>query len=63
MAVMMDCYCEDITDVETDRETVRTVIKFPFDIAPVKFAVLPLIEKSEEMVEIARKITKDLKLS
>ena len=59
MAVMMDCYCEE----QVKEWDIRTVIKFPFDIAPVKFAVLPLIEKSEEMVEIARKLTKDLKLS
>ncbi len=59
MAVMMDCYCEE-TIKEWD---VRTVVKFPFDIAPIKFAVLPLVEKSEEMVDIARQLTKDLKMS
>jgi glycyl-tRNA synthetase len=59
MAVMMDCYDEEIVK-EWDT---RVVVRFPFDLAPVKFAVLPLIEKSEEMVALWRKINQDLKTS
>jgi glycyl-tRNA synthetase len=39
---------------------VRTVVRFPFALAPVKVAILPLIEKDENMVEKGREIFKTL---
>jgi glycyl-tRNA synthetase len=63
MAVMMDCYHEDIITKEDGSADTRIVIKFPFALAPVKFAVLPLIEKNEDMVELAKKLTHTLKMS
>ena len=38
----------------------RVVVRFPKQLAPVKFAVLPLVKKEEKQVEIAEKIFKDL---
>jgi glycyl-tRNA synthetase (class II) len=36
------------------------VVRFPKKLAPVKFAILPLVKKDEKQVEIAKKIFKDL---
>ena len=63
MAVMMDCYYEDITTKEDGTTDTRVVIKFPFALAPIKYAVLPLIEKNEDMVDLAKKLTQTLKTS
>jgi glycyl-tRNA synthetase (class II) len=49
---MLEFYDEEITEVGTDRESVRVVVRFPFDLAPVKFAVLPLLEKNDDMVAL-----------
>lgn len=57
MAVMLDCYDEE----EVKEGDMRVVVRFPFAIAPVKYAVFPLMEKDEKMAELARKITHDLK--
>ena len=56
MAVMMDCYDEETLE----DGTARTVVRFPFALAPVKVAVLPLIEKDDNMVEAGRWIYKTL---
>lgn len=65
MAVMMDCYTEEILKKENSdgsvSEDTRTVVRFPFALAPVKYAILPLIEKDEAMVELGRKLYKKLK--
>jgi glycyl-tRNA synthetase len=36
------------------------VVRFPKQLAPVKFAILPLVKKDEKQVEIAKTIFKDL---
>ena len=59
----MDCYYEDITTKEDGTTDTRVVIKFPFALAPIKYAVLPLIEKNEDMVDLAKKLTQTLKTS
>ena len=56
MAVMMDCYDEETLE----DGTARTVVRFPFALAPVKVAILPLIEKDEKMVEVGQWIYKTL---
>ncbi len=65
MAVMMDCYDEEVLSEETDengntKKDTRIVARFPFAIAPVKFAILPLIEKNDEMVTMGEEIFKTL---
>lgn len=65
MAVMMDCYEEETLTKQNSDGSVstdtRTVIRFPFQIAPVKYAILPLIEKNSDMVELGEKIFHKLK--
>ncbi len=61
MAVMMDCYDEEELAAKDDGSVdTRVVIRFPFALAPVKFAILPLIEKNEEMVAMGDEIFKSL---
>lgn len=38
----------------------RVVVRFPKQLAPIKFAVLPLVKKDEKQVELAEKIFKHL---
>lgn len=38
----------------------RTVMKFPFELAPVKVAVFPLLKNKPKLVEKAREVFKDL---
>jgi len=70
MVAMMEFYDEEIIEKEITlsegegvgvRSDTRIVVRFPFALAPVKFAVLPLLEKSEEMVAAARKVQKLLR--
>jgi glycyl-tRNA synthetase len=56
MAVMMDCYDEETLEDGSS----RTVARFPFALAPVKVAILPLIEKDDNMVATGRSIFKTL---
>ena len=41
----------------------RTVLKFPYALAPIKAAVLPLLRNRPEIVALARGLTADLKRS
>lgn len=59
MAVMMDCYDEE----EIKEWDTRIVARFPYQIAPIKYAILPLIEKNDDMVELGKKILQKLKIS
>ena len=65
MAVMMDCYEEETLTKQNSDGSIstdtRTVIRFPFQIAPVKYAILPLIEKNSDMVELGEEIFHKLK--
>ena len=38
----------------------RVVVRFPKQLAPVKFAILPLVKKDQKQVETAEKIFRDL---
>lgn len=63
LATMMDAYDEEtVTNSNGESET-RVVARFHKDIAPIKFAVLPLIKKDEKQVALAeqifRKLSKD----
>jgi glycyl-tRNA synthetase len=59
LAVMMDAY-EERTN---DRGEVRVILKLKPELAPIKVAVLPLAKNKPEIVEMARRIKKDLQPS
>ena len=61
MASMLAFYDEEVTTKEDGSNDTRVVIRFPFALAPIKYAVMPLIEKSEEMVQLSREVTKSLR--
>lgn len=56
----MDCYEEEKLDTDGKDDT-RVVIHFPFELAPVKYAILPLIKKDKGMVELGEKIYHQLR--
>lgn len=56
MVTMLEFYDEEKME---DWET-RVVVRFPKQLAPIKFAVLPLIKKDGKQVEIAENIFKKL---
>ncbi|HMT01601.1 MAG TPA: glycine--tRNA ligase, partial [Candidatus Absconditabacterales bacterium] len=51
---------EELTNKNGEKET-RVVVRFPFALAPVKYAILPLMEKDEAMVAKGREIFSALK--
>ena len=57
---MMDAYDEEKYTDPQWREQTRVVVHFHKNIAPIKFAVLPLMEKNEQLVELAEKIYSSL---
>ncbi|MBL8122883.1 MAG: glycine--tRNA ligase [Blastocatellia bacterium] len=59
LAVLMDAY-EERTN---DKGEVRVILKLQPELAPIKVAVLPLAKNKPEIVEMARKIKKDLQPS
>jgi len=59
LAVMMDAY-EERTN---DKGEVRVILKLKPELAPIKVAVLPLAKNKPEIVEMARRIKKDLQPS
>lgn len=65
MVTMLEFYDEEIVKKENSdgsmSEDTRVVVRFPFAIAPVKYAILPLIEKDEAMMALGRQIYDDLK--
>ena len=53
---MIDAYDEEeYTNGKWETET-RTVARFHKNIAPIKFAVIPLVKKDEKMVALAKEI-------
>lgn len=60
LTAMIDAYDEEeYTNGNWEKET-RTVAHFHKNIAPIKFAILPLVKKDEKQVEIAQKIFHNL---
>jgi len=53
---MLDAYDEEKYTDGKWNEATRTVAKFHKNIAPIKYAILPLIKKDEEQVKIANDI-------
>ncbi len=58
LAFLVDAYCE-----EKVKDGTRTVLKLNKELAPVKAAVFPLLKNRPEIVELAKKIAKELKRS
>ena len=56
MVTMLEFYDEETLD---EGET-RVVVRFPKQLAPIKFAVFPLVKKDLKQVEIAENILKKL---
>lgn len=56
LAVLMDAY----TEKETDRGETRVILKLDKALAPIKAAILPLKKNHDGIVELARRIRKDL---
>ena len=56
LAFMTDAYCEEKVKDET-----RIVLKLSKDLSPVKIAVLPLLRNRPQIVELAHKVTENLK--
>jgi glycyl-tRNA synthetase len=59
LAVMMDAYTEK-TD---DKGETRVILKLTPEMAPIKVAVLPLAKNKPEIVEMAKRLKKDLQPS
>lgn len=56
LAVLSDSYCEEEINGE-----VRTIMKLPYKLAPIKLAVFPLLKNKPELVAKAREIFDMLK--
>ena len=56
MVTMLEFYDEE----KLENEESRVVVRFPKQLAPIKFAVFPLVKKDEKMVAMAKHIFKKL---
>jgi glycyl-tRNA synthetase len=59
LAVMMEAY----TEKTNEKGEVRVILKLKPELAPIKVAVLPLAKNKPEIVEMAKRIKKDLQPS
>lgn len=57
LAVLTEAYCEE----EVGEGDIRTVLKFPKQLAPVKIAVFPLLKNKPELVAKAREVYNELR--
>ena len=57
LAFLVDAYCEE----EVKPGDTRVVLKLHPKLAPTKIAVLPLLKKREDIVQIGRELTADLR--
>lgn len=60
MVTMLEFYDEEEYTTKNGEQETRIVARFPFEIAPVKYAILPLMEKDEHMSEAAHALFKRL---
>lgn len=60
LTVMTDAYDEEKYSDWNWNEQTRVVARFHKNIAPIKFAVIPLVKKDEEQVKMAKEIYKKL---
>lgn len=59
LAILMDAY----TEKTNDKGETRVILKLTPELAPIKVAVLPLAKNKPEIVEMAKRIKKDLQPS
>ena len=59
LAVLMDAY----TEKTNEKGETRVILKLTPELAPIKVAVLPLAKNKPEIVEMARKLKRDLQRS
>jgi len=59
LAVMMDAY----TEKTNDKGETRVILKLEPELAPIKVAVLPLAKNKPEIVELAKRLKRDLQPS
>lgn len=60
LTVVLDSYDEHVYIDGNGNEQTRILARFPFDIAPVKIAIFPLIKKDQDQVKIAKDLYADL---
>jgi len=60
LTAMIDAYDEETYKDGNGNDASRVVARFHKNIAPVKFAVMPLVKKDEKMVQLAKDIFKKL---
>lgn len=60
LTAMIDAYDEEKYTDGNGVEQTRVVARFHKNIAPVKFAIIPLLKKDEKMVGVAKDIYKRL---
>ena len=60
LTVMLDAYDEENYTDPQWRQQSRVVARFHKNVAPIKFAILPLVEKNEDMKKIANEIFEKL---
>lgn len=63
LTVMLDAYDEETYTWKNWEQETRIVARFHKNVAPIKFAILPLMEKDENMVNKAKEIYNSLKKS
>lgn len=56
VTAMLDAYDEEVYIDQNEKEQTRVVARFHKNIAPVSFAILPLIKKDTEQVQLAHKL-------
>ena len=60
MVAMLEFYDEEIIPKEDGTHDTRIVVRFPFNLAPVKYAILPLLEKNDAMVQLGQNLLSHL---
>jgi len=60
LAVLCEHYHEEEAPTANSKKEIRTVMRFPYWLSPIKVAILPL-SKKEKLSEVAKKIFDDLK--
>jgi glycyl-tRNA synthetase len=73
MVAMLEFYDEEVIksssndewieweEKKPETENTRVVVRFPFHLAPIKYAIMPLVEKNEDMVTLGQAIYNSLK--
>jgi glycyl-tRNA synthetase len=60
LTVMLDAYDEETYTDPNGRQQTRVVARFHPNVAPIKFAILPLVDKNEQQNKIAQDLFEKL---